>query len=601
MRTFARCTLLPLLLCPAAAYNCTGKPRTFQEVRAIWRCDEASRLLGACSYDRTSRPNVARRWEGVPDEGATPPEKAPPEDVWVVLQVNSLRDVDTRDQTYSIEVYLRVFWFDYRLAYDGECVSLGAVNSLAYDGFLENEIWVPDVFTPTAHTPPVISKNSFWIAPTGRVWWARRMTWTLSCKMDFSKMPFDTQLCNVKVTGFRDLGTEVVFHVPNGTDLGPDYDFTRAFTTPVRAVCPDSGTVEWDVLSITGEEVYGGSVALVPFSFAEYHFSLSRQRGYYTHYVLLPMILLVIITWSSFFISRSAVPARVSMVIIACTSRAWFEPRTPSSLPLEFAAELAFEPPLRADLNMSSLLSSTNHSLPHLSGSVWLLEIESYSLMFLFVAIIEYAMTNYVSRLETRVTTQLGVACSELRRKKAEKEEMVNATRMHVSPPVSPPDIEGASTTPAVTTPAVTTPAVMAAPMRPRPCLRKTASMSEDQYVKGLAAAAHGLSDIKSLTSKQLSSHVGSAKLSSSRRHSLMAAARSNLISKSHADIPLTRIEIMSEMKAICGVQERAVLENVTKEGEGWVPVLRITADKLDKNSRFLFPLACECSNRPNA
>ena len=135
--------------------------------------------------------------------------------------------------------------------------------------------------------------------------------------MDFAKMPFDTQICNIRVTGFRDLGVDVRFHVTNGTDLGPDYDFTRIFPAPVRAVCPDTVTVEWDITSVSGEEVFGGNLALVPYSYVEYFVLLTRSRGYYGHYVLLPMILLVIITWCSFFISRAAVPARVSLVVIA--------------------------------------------------------------------------------------------------------------------------------------------------------------------------------------------------------------------------------------------------------------------------------------------
>ena len=202
---------------------------------------------------------------------------------------------------------------------------------------IEHEIWVPDVFSPTTHILPVVSKNAFWIAPTGRVWWARRMVLNLNCAMDFRHMPFDTQLCNVKFTGFYHLGLDVIYRIPNGTDYGPEYDFLRAFRGPVRAVCPDSGTVEWAVTSITGESIFGGQAALVPFSYVEYHFELTRARGFFEQYVIAPMVLLVIITWATFWISRDAVPARVSMVIIAY-------------------------------LNMSSLLSSTNASLPHLSG-----------------------------------------------------------------------------------------------------------------------------------------------------------------------------------------------------------------------------------------
>ena len=64
-----RFALLVVLLRPGAAYNCTGRPHSNGEVRALWHCDEASRLLANCHYDRKSRPNVARQWVGVPAEG----------------------------------------------------------------------------------------------------------------------------------------------------------------------------------------------------------------------------------------------------------------------------------------------------------------------------------------------------------------------------------------------------------------------------------------------------------------------------------------------------------------------------------------------------
>ena len=158
----------------SANYDCTGKPRGEADVRARW----------LSNYDHRTRPNVAARIANISDVGIELPPSAPPEDIWTVLQVNSLHGVTTKDQTFEVEVYVRIFWIDYRLAYDAECLHLTAVGSLAYGGDIENEIWIPNIFSPTWNKPDVVTENGFWIAPTGRVWWARRSTFVFHCPMD---------------------------------------------------------------------------------------------------------------------------------------------------------------------------------------------------------------------------------------------------------------------------------------------------------------------------------------------------------------------------------------------------------------------------------
>ena len=191
MGPWGTCLLIFLHLA-SAAYDCTGKPRGEADVRARWLCTNDP----TCNYDARTRPNVAARMANISDVGAQLPPPAAPEDIWTVLQINSLHEVNTKDQTFEVEVYLRVFWIDYRLAYDAECLHLGAVESLSYDGDIQNEIWTPNIFSPTWNEPDQVTESGFWIAPTGRVWWARRSTFMFHCFMDVSS-PRTSPDCSV--------------------------------------------------------------------------------------------------------------------------------------------------------------------------------------------------------------------------------------------------------------------------------------------------------------------------------------------------------------------------------------------------------------------
>ena len=177
-------------------------------------------------------------------------------------------------------------------------------------------------------------------------------------------MPFDTQICPIRLTGFRHVGTDIRMHVPNGTDLGPAYDFTRIFPTAVRSVCAEAGTVEWTLTSVTGVAADGHNLAVVTTPYNEFVFGITRERGFYTENVIIPLILLMCIGWGSFFLPRTAVPARVSIVVIAY-------------------------------LTITNQIQDSNKELPKADGFIWLLELQSVATLLTFAAIIEYVAVSY--------------------------------------------------------------------------------------------------------------------------------------------------------------------------------------------------------------
>lgn len=95
-------------------------------------------------------------------------------------------------------------------------------------------------------------------------------------------------------------------------------------------------------------------------------FYLVRSLGYYIIQIYVPSILIVVLSWVSFWLSRDAVPARVALGITTV-------------------------------LTMTTLISSTNAALPKIS---YLKSIDVYLVtcfFMVFASLLEYAAVSYMS------------------------------------------------------------------------------------------------------------------------------------------------------------------------------------------------------------
>ena len=92
----------------------------------------------------------------------------------------------------------------------------------------------------------------------------------------------------------------------------------------------------------------------------------------YEQYVISSSIIFAIVAWSSFFISRAAAPARVSLGIILF-------------------------------LVISSQTNSQLAALPKGTSGVWLLDFLTTTKIFVFYALLEYTMCNFLMRIEARI------------------------------------------------------------------------------------------------------------------------------------------------------------------------------------------------------
>ena len=283
--------------------NCSvTKP---SDIRRLWhRCDAG---CGASSYDKRTRPQLAVWVES--GAGQLP---APKDRVYVSMQLNSLMDVNVRTQTYKVELFTRTIWWDPRLSYDGSCI---AAEDTGFDGKEIDEIWTPQLFTKSAASPPTVDESAFWVFPSGQVWWLQKVYAEFKCPMDFTHMPFDTQRCTFEMESFRFSAKQLDLTFPDSTN--------DAFMGlgPVAYVCADpkavGGTISWNLVHFNGS--IGGRVSQTVDEYSKLTYSVhfTRVPDTIIETAVLPMFSIMLIVWSSFFITRAAVPARVAMAIIA--------------------------------------------------------------------------------------------------------------------------------------------------------------------------------------------------------------------------------------------------------------------------------------------
>ncbi|XP_066415661.1 glycine receptor subunit alpha-4-like isoform X3 [Molothrus aeneus] len=239
------------------------------------------------------------------DARIRPNFKGPPVNVTCNIFINSFGSVTETTMDYRVNVFLRQQWNDPRLAYREY-----PDDSLDLDPSMLDSIWKPDLFFANekgANFHEVTTDNKLLrIFKNGNVLYSIRLTLILSCPMDLKNFPMDIQTCTMQLESCKFTCIEVKFH-------------------------------------------------------------LERQMGYYLIQMYIPSLLIVILSWVSFWINMDAAPARVGLGITTV-------------------------------LTMTTQSAGSRASLPKVSYvkaiDIWM----AVCLLFVFAALLEYAAVNFVSR-----------------------------------------------------------------------------------------------------------------------------------------------------------------------------------------------------------
>uniref|UniRef100_A0A8C2TJ10 Glycine receptor alpha 4 (pseudo n=1 Tax=Coturnix japonica TaxID=93934 RepID=A0A8C2TJ10_COTJA len=288
--------------------------------------DFLDKLMGRTSgYDARIRPNF----------------KGPPVNVTCNIFINSFGSVTETTMDYRVNIFLRQQWNDPRLAYNEY-----PDDSLDLDPSMLDSIWKPDLFFANekgAHFHEITTDNKLLrIFKNGNVLYSIRLTLILACPMDLKNFPMDIQTCTMQSFGW--LEEQEAVQVAEG------------LTLPQFILRDEKDLGYCTKYYNTGK-----------FTCIEVKFHLERQMGYYLIQMYIPSLLIVILSWVSFWINMDAAPARVGLGITTV-------------------------------LTMTTQSSGSRASLPKVSYvkaiDIWM----AVCLLFVFSALLEYAAVNFVSR-----------------------------------------------------------------------------------------------------------------------------------------------------------------------------------------------------------
>ncbi|OWF51197.1 glycine receptor subunit alpha-2-like [Mizuhopecten yessoensis] len=270
------------------------------------------------------------------------------------LHINSIDSVTEVEMEFTAEVTLHLTWRDARLDkqfknFNVEFVELGAKK-------MEN-FWVPDIFFPNekrAAFHNVMSANKMIrIHKNSLVHYTTRLSLTLSCPMNLRKYPFDQQTCSIKIESFGFTKSQLSLKWSNSTN-------------PLLV----KKGMELPQFQLVGNRFYDletFSKIRGNYSSLKADFFMVRNINYYVIQMYIPSLLIVMLSWVSFWLNVNSVPGRVNLGVLSV-------------------------------LTISTQSSSVNRTLPRVSYTkaidIWM----AACLVFVVAALVEFAIANVLSR-----------------------------------------------------------------------------------------------------------------------------------------------------------------------------------------------------------
>ncbi|PWA18778.1 hypothetical protein CCH79_00005616 [Gambusia affinis] len=296
----------------------------------------------------------------------------PPVNVTCNIFINSFGSIAETTMDYRVNIFLRQQWNDPRLAY-----SEYPDDSLDLDPSMLDSIWKPDLFFANekgANFHEVTTDNKLLrISKNGNVLYSIRITLILACPMDLKNFPMDVQTCIMQLESCEyshpvkqtDQHADPLLSSPVGytmNDLIFEWDEKGAVQVADGLTLPQFILKEEKDLRYCTKHYNTGK-----FTCIEARFHLERQMGYYLIQMYIPSLLIVILSWVSFWINMDAAPARVGLGITTV-------------------------------LTMTTQSSGSRASLPKVSYvkaiDIWM----AVCLLFVFSALLEYAAVNFIAR-----------------------------------------------------------------------------------------------------------------------------------------------------------------------------------------------------------
>ncbi|XP_064649282.1 glycine receptor subunit alpha-2-like isoform X2 [Lineus longissimus] len=250
---------------------------------------ESSRSSSRKKYDRSQPPD---------NENSTVVE--------VSIFVNRITQVDEKNMAFTVDMNFRQTWFDPRLQFTPTPGRKDEMKLL--DESTQKNVWKPDTYfrnligVKTYNEPT--SQKLLRLYNNGRLWSAQRMEATFHCAMGFERFPFDYQMCPINIESFAN--TMDTFGLMWTPTLAKPVQLSETVRVPNFVIAA--------TLLIDCTKNYTVGTASYPCLRVEFLFD--RDLALYIKDFYIPQILLVVVSFISFFIKMDAILARMTLLIV---------------------------------------------------------------------------------------------------------------------------------------------------------------------------------------------------------------------------------------------------------------------------------------------
>ena len=222
------------------------------------------------------------------DAKIRPDYDGPPTNIVVNLAIRSMGPVDESRNIFTLDCYFRQYWTDKRLVFNSNTTKM---DELTLNWQFLSWIWRPDTFFLNgmdSYLHKVAVPNRFIrVAPDGKVSYSQRLTVTARCRMNLRKFPHDSQSCPLNIGSFGHSEHELIYKwAEKPAKLG------------------DIQLSQYHFISFQhGNKTYKLRSGIRSVVFLKFNFE--RAIGFYVLQVYIPLTIIVMSSWVSFWLVKS--------------------------------------------------------------------------------------------------------------------------------------------------------------------------------------------------------------------------------------------------------------------------------------------------------
>ena len=211
-----------------------------------------------------------------------------PSKVNVSFYIIDIDDIDNKEQSFTLDVIIRLKWKDKRLKHINKPIPL-------------NAIWNPRIQIYNLRDMDTQFPEVVQVMDDGTVQYTQRYHATLSSPLDFREFPYDIQTLPITLLSFGYTPEEVIMEFENAGGA-EQYSISDWY---VESVGAKTSTLEANFFKDGTEKIERSRL--------DYEFKAKRHIQYYWWKVLAPLMVILFLSWAVFWIDPSQVGAQVGV------------------------------------------------------------------------------------------------------------------------------------------------------------------------------------------------------------------------------------------------------------------------------------------------